>query len=60
MFRRFNVESEAEYLAEYGFLTEKSGKYLCNILIDEASNELIELKDKMYCQAAEGVRKRVV
>ena len=46
------VESEAEYLAEYGFLTEKSGKYLCNILIDEASNELIELKDKMYCQAA--------
>lgn len=47
------VESEAEYLAEYGFLTEKSGKYLCNILIDEASNELIALKDKMYCQAAE-------
>ena len=47
------VECEAEYLAEYGFLTEKSGKYLCNILIDEASNELIELKDKMYCQAAE-------
>ena len=46
------VESEAEYLAEYGFLTEKSGKYLCNILIDEASNELIELKDKMYRQAA--------
>lgn len=46
------VESEAEYLAEYGFLTEKSGKYLCNILIDEASNELIALKDKMYRQAA--------
>lgn len=47
------VECEAEYLTEYGFLTEKSGKYLCNILIDEASNELIELKDKMYRQAAE-------
>lgn len=47
------VESEAEYLAEYGFLTEKSGKYLCNILIDEAGNELIALKDKMYRQAAE-------
>ncbi len=46
------VESEAEYLAEYGFLTEKSGKYLCNILLDEASNELIELKDEMYNQAA--------
>lgn len=46
------VESEAEYLAEYGFLTEKSGKYLCNILLDEASNELLELKDEMYNQGA--------
>ncbi|WP_367925654.1 RNA polymerase sigma factor [uncultured Ruthenibacterium sp.] len=46
------VESEAEYLAEYGFLKEKGGKYLCNILLDEASNELIALKDKIYCQAA--------
>lgn len=46
------VESEAEYLAEYGFLTEKGGKYLCNILLDEASNELITLKDKTYRQAA--------
>ena len=46
------VESEAEYLAEYGFLTQNGGKYLCNILLDEASNELIALKDKMYCQAA--------
>lgn len=46
------VESEAEYLAEYGFLKEKDGKYLCNILLDEASNELITLKDKLYCQAA--------
>lgn len=46
------VESEAEYLAEYGLLKEKDGKYLCNILLDEASNELITLKDKLYCQAA--------
>lgn len=46
------VESEAEYLAAYGFLTEKSGKYLCNILLDEVSNELIALRDTMYCQAA--------
>ena len=28
------VESEAEYLAEYGFLTQNGGKYLCNILLD--------------------------
>lgn len=46
------VESEAEYLAAYGFLTEKDDKYLCNILLDEASDELITLKDKVYCQAA--------
>lgn len=46
------IESEAEYLAEYGFLTEKCGKYLCNILLDEASNELIEQEDKMYNKAA--------
>lgn len=46
------VESEAEYLAEYGFLTEMGGKYLCNILLDESSWELIELKDKIYSRAA--------
>ena len=46
------VESEAEYLAEYGFLTEKSGKYLCNILIDEPSDMLTDLHDNMYSQAA--------
>lgn len=46
------VESEAEYLAEYGFLKEKCGKYLCNILLDEPSDELIELHDEMYKQAA--------
>lgn len=47
------MESEAEFLAKYGFLTEKCGKYLCNILLYEPSNELIELKDKMYSRAAE-------
>ena len=46
------VESEAEYLAEYGFLTENKGKYLCNILLDEATDELIELHDEMYMEAA--------
>ena len=46
------VESEADYLAEYGFLTEKSGRYLCNILLDEPSSELIALRDKVYGKAA--------
>lgn len=47
------VESEAEYLAEYGFLTENKGRYRCNILIDAPTNELISLHDKMYREAAE-------
>ena len=46
------VEGEAEYLAEYGFLTESSGKYLCNILLDQASDALIALHDAMYAKAA--------
>ena len=46
------VESEAEYLAEYGFLLESKGKYLCNILVNEASDQLIALHDEMYQQAA--------
>ncbi|MDD2647395.1 MAG: sigma-70 family RNA polymerase sigma factor [Eubacteriales bacterium] len=46
------VESEAEYLAEYGFLTESKGEYRCNILIDEATNTLVDLHDEMYQKAA--------
>ena len=46
------VESEADYLAEYGFLREKGGKYLCNILLEEPGGERIALRDEMYCQAA--------
>lgn len=46
------VESEAEYLCEYGFLTYTGGKYLSNILIDEPTNELVTLHDEMYGKAA--------
>lgn len=49
------VESEAEYLAEYGFLIENKGKYRCNILLDEldeSTNELVALHDEMYSKAA--------
>lgn len=46
------VESEAEYLEEYGFLTKRGDKYLCNILLDEPSSELNELHDEMYEKAA--------
>lgn len=46
------VESEAEYLAEYGFLLENKGKYRCNILLDEPTDELVGLHDEMYGKAA--------
>ena len=46
------VESEAEYLAEYGFLNENKDKYRCNILLDEPTNELVALHDEMYRKAA--------
>lgn len=46
------VESEAEYLEEYGFLKRCGDKYLCNILIDEMTAGLIRLHDEMYEKAA--------
>lgn len=46
------VESEAEYLEEYGFLLKQKDKYLCNILISEPTEELNRLHDEMYQKAA--------
>lgn len=46
------VESEAEYLEKYGFLTKHGDKYLCNILLDEPTNELNKLQSAMYEKAA--------
>lgn len=46
------VESEAEYLEEYGFLLKQKNKYLCNILILEPTEELNRLHDEMYQKAA--------
>ncbi len=46
------VEEEAEYLAEYGYLKECKGKYLCNILIEEPTAKLIKLRDEIYSNAA--------
>lgn len=47
------VEEEAEYLAEYGYLKECKGKYLCNIIIEETTAELIRLRSETYSKAAE-------
>ena len=46
------VESEAEFLEEYGFLLKQKDKYLCNILIDEPTEEINRLHDEMYMKAA--------
>lgn len=47
------VESEAEYLAEYGFLTKVKDKYICNMLINDPTNKLVSLHDEMYSKAAQ-------
>ena len=46
------VESEAEFLAEYGFLLEQKGKYLANFVISEPTVELLTMQDAMYKEAA--------
>ncbi len=47
------VESEAEYLEEYGFLAMQKDKYITNFIVSEPTAELLILKDKMYKQVAE-------
>jgi len=46
------VESEAEYLEEYGFLVKKGDKYWCNILLEEPDARLSAMQDEMYAGAA--------
>lgn len=46
------VESEAEYLEEYGFLLKQKNKYICNILLSEPTDEINRLHDEMYQKAA--------
>lgn len=45
------VESEAEFLYEYGFLLKKSDTFIANIIIDEADERIIKLHDEMYEKA---------
>ena len=46
------VESEADFLYEYGFLLKENGKFISNIIIDEADANIIKLHDEMYEKAA--------
>ena len=47
------VETEAEYLEEYGFLKMQNGKYLVNFIISEPTEELLVMQNEMYKHAAE-------
>ena len=47
------VESEAAFLAEYGFLSAKGSKVIAEVLIDEPDEQIVRLHDEMYGRAAE-------
>ncbi|MBQ9118594.1 MAG: sigma-70 family RNA polymerase sigma factor [Lachnospiraceae bacterium] len=47
------IESEVEFLEEYGFLQAQKDKYIANFIIGEPTAELLTLQNDMYRQAAE-------
>ncbi len=47
------VETEVEYLEEYGFLQAKRDKYILNFIISEPTAELLVMQNDMYKRAAE-------
>lgn len=47
------VESEVEFLEEYGFLQAQKDKYIANFIIDVAKEELLTLQDDTYRHVAE-------
>ena len=47
------VETEVEFLEEYGFLKEQKGKYIVNFIINEPTAELLTMQNDMYKRAAE-------
>lgn len=46
------VESEVEFLEEYGFLLSEKKKYIVNFIIDESSSALFDIQNEMYERAA--------
>lgn len=47
------VETEVDFLEEYGFLKEQNGKYIVNFIISEPTAELLTMQDSMYKKAAD-------
>lgn len=46
------IETEVEFLEEYGFLQLQKDKYIVNFIISEPSVELLVMQNNMYKQAA--------
>lgn len=46
------VEDEAEHLAKYGFLLKRGQGYLCNILLEETTKELLQMRDELFEESA--------
>lgn len=47
------VETEVEFLEEYGFLQAQKDKYIINFIISEPTAELLTMQNNMYKRAAE-------
>ena len=47
------VETEVEFLEEYGFLQVQKDKYIVNFIINEPTAELLTMQNDMYKRAAE-------
>ena len=47
------VETEVEFLEEYGFLQAQKDKYIVNFIISEPTAELLTMQDAMYKKAAD-------
>ena len=47
------VETEVEFLEEYGFLQAQKDKYIVNFIISEPTAELLTMQNNMYKHAAE-------
>lgn len=47
------MESEVEFLEQYGFLLEQKGKYIANFIISKPSAELLIMQNEMYRKAGE-------
>lgn len=47
------VETEVEYLEQYGFLRVQKGRYIAGFIINEPTAELLTMQNTMYAHAAE-------